>query len=41
VIQRKLRDVEGIENTPALVDEADAEGDPLRELIAITSGDED
>jgi DNA recombination protein RmuC len=41
VIQRKLRDVEGIENATAVLEEADAEGDPLHELMAIASGDED
>src|SRR5262245_50963531 len=41
VIQRKLRIVEGIENDPALLGEADTEDDPLHELVASTSGDED
>jgi DNA recombination protein RmuC len=41
VIQRKLRDVEGIENTPSLGEGAGAEGDPLHELIATTSDNED
>jgi DNA recombination protein RmuC len=41
VIQRKLRDVEGAENTPALLEDGDAETDPLQELVAATAADED
>jgi DNA recombination protein RmuC len=41
VICRKLRDVEGGENTTALLDEAGAESDPLQELVAAAAGDDD
>jgi DNA recombination protein RmuC len=40
-IQRKLRNVEGRESTSTLLEQAGPEGDPLHELIAITSSDED
>jgi DNA recombination protein RmuC len=41
VIQRKLRNVEGRESTSTLLEQAGPEGDPLHELIAITSSEED
>jgi DNA recombination protein RmuC len=41
VIQRKLRDVEGVENTQGLLEKSDADGDPLQELISTTSGEGD
>jgi DNA recombination protein RmuC len=40
-IQRKLRDVEGVDNIQALLDEADADGNPLEELVGANVGDED
>jgi len=39
-IQRKLRDVEELENTPA-INEADVDVDPLRELVEVEAGYDD
>jgi DNA recombination protein RmuC len=40
VIRRKLREVERIENSSALLADADEDGDPLHELVAMTEENE-
>jgi DNA recombination protein RmuC len=40
-IQRKLRDVEGVENTSALLTEPETESDALHELVGAHAVDED